>query len=80
MTTESTTEQRKADKSTLVGLSAILSDVLARHKAGEPILASMAASIYARHAAHLGGTCEPDACPLCIGTGLTMDDLESSGF
>jgi len=80
MMTESTTESRKADKSTLVGLSAILSNILARHKAGEPILASMAASIDARHAAHMGGECSPDSCPLCLGTGLTMDDIESESF
>jgi len=80
MMTESTTESRKADKHTLVGLSATLSNILDRHKAGEPVLASMAASIDARHAAHMGGKCSPDSCPLCLGTGLTMEDIESANF
>ena len=80
MNNTTTTEQRKADKHTLVGLSATLSNILDRHKAGEPVLASMAANIDARHAAHMGGECSPDSCPMCLGTGLTMEDIESANF
>jgi hypothetical protein len=69
--------QRKADKLTLVGLSATLGSILRDHREGSPVLASMAARIDERHALHMEGACQPDSCPLCMGTGITMDDLEN---
>jgi predicted secreted Zn-dependent protease len=69
--------QRRADRSTLTGVSATLSAIIRRHKEGETVYGPMAARIMERERAHRGSRCESD-CPYCQPeyVGVTLDDFE----
>lgn len=69
--------KRRESKRTLVGISASLSSIMERAKAGEPVFSRMSARIMEREEAHRSGACLTE-CPYCSPEfiGVTLDDIE----